>query len=128
MATEILTVRSCVDMSEPLANLQGDSKYLLCNINKYYYFEDMNSIAIFCNVLNNFKANNKRDLFQTYYHALDIQVPGLVGQVAVSEGNVACLRPLFYVFLILGLGYPYVKYVESMTQRYNISLVKRLAL
>jgi hypothetical protein len=105
------------------------SPYVFSKIHQCYYFGDNNSSAAFQNRLATFKANNKKDLCQTYTHVLDVTIPGVVDTLgACQSGSAGHIVPLFVIFTFLGLGYPYTLLIECMTKRCQINCVKRLSL
>jgi hypothetical protein len=128
-ANEVIPVRECIDASEELAQMKENHKYLFCKIRKYYYFGDQNSHNIFINAFSVFRNSNVSDTHQLYTHSLDITIPNFSDEIGLSiEGSGACFKPMFIIFVLLGLGYPYVRMLESMSQRYSINLIKRLTI
>jgi len=125
----MIPVRQCIDESEPLSNLRNIASYIFCKIQRCYYFGDKNSSAAFQTLLATFQTNNKRDVHQIYTHILDITIPGFCDTIGLCSSGSAChLTPLFVIFTILGLGYPYILVIECLSKRYQINCVKRLTI
>jgi len=58
-----------------------------------------------------------------------MQTPGAQPFIGVSlEGSGNCLRPLFYLCLLLGMAFPYLAILERIGTRYQINMMKRLSL
>ncbi len=76
-----------------------------------------------------FKANNVQDTHQQYYHTLDITIPDFADEIGVGISSTGgYLKPMYAIFLMLGLGYPYLMAVEYMSQRYSMNIIKKITI
>lgn len=128
MATETFSVRECIDASEPISNLKENNKYLFCRINNYYYFADQKSHNTFIKAFSTFKANNAKDKHQTYYHTLDVTLADASEFGLSVNGTGSCLKPMYYLCLVLGLGCFYLRYIECVSQQVSINVIKKLTI
>lgn len=125
----MIPVRECVDATENLALMKENNWFIFWKVNKYFYFADSNSHNTFLNTFNIFKNSNIQDTYQQYSHSLDITMPEFSEEIGLSIiDNWSCVRSMFLIFGLLGLGYPYVMAIEFMSQRYSVNLIKRLSL
>ena len=82
-----------------------------------YYFSDDRSQQIFIDTFNNFVRANIRDSYQSYGHTFVVE--GLEENVAyTAEGNNVPSMALYYLFIFLGLGGPYLCLFESAVSRF----------
>lgn len=127
-ATEIFPLRGCFDESEDFVSLKQNYGYLFFQLSKCFYFGDQNSQNLFLTAFNNFKAANVADKYQSYKHVLDIPTPEMEGAFGIitAGGTGGCLKVLYYIFFLIGLGFPFLTFVECKMGRFTINSVKKL--
>jgi hypothetical protein len=118
-----------VDACENPAELNENNRYVLYKIKKYFYFGDLNSHNQFLNAFNIFKDSNFQDEYQTYSHSLEFTVSDITDECGFGIiGAGKNLNCMYYIFILLGLGWPYLIAIEYLSQRYTVNLTKRLTL